>query len=73
MSTRSTILFIKGLHIYHEMNDDEICMAIEGEDTLGLKKNEKYDDIVLDLHDLREIKELIENYLEYSSISPSGI
>lgn len=65
MSTRSTIVYTKGLHIYHECSDDEICINFP-ETFEDFKKNVKYDDIILSIDDLIEIRDNLNKYIEKS-------
>lgn len=63
MSTRSSITYHGGLHIFREVLSDEICFEL---DDFALQKiNNQYGCPVINLEDLRCIKDDIEEYLKY--------
>lgn len=68
MSTRCSIVYVAGLHIYRECNSDEICIERriveyrtkeEGERHF----NEKYDDPIISREELALIRDEISNFL----------
>ena len=68
MSTRSTIHYGSGLHIYLEQNADEVCLEVEpfwfSEEGPKLgKRNEKYGGLVIGKQDLINLAHDLNKFL----------
>lgn len=64
MSTRSSIVYVCGLHIYREMMSGEICLTVETDwNNLERKRNAKYEDPVISKQELAEIRDKITDFL----------
>lgn len=67
MSTRDSIVYVAGLHIYVESNSGDICLDFDAlSDALhniDRKRNEKYDDPIITRSELIEIHQRIGKFL----------
>lgn len=72
MSTRSSIFYGEGIHLYTEVMSEELCIELNNmyftetglEFAKGLKRNEKYESLVISREALIGLRDSITKYLE---------
>jgi hypothetical protein len=69
MSTRSSIFYGEGLHVFEEVNSNDICISLftaylQEDEFRQIKLNGAYEDLVISKDSLRQLADNIYKYLE---------